>query len=136
MKRAQWIPVVTALIQSKGKVLVGQRPDDDTLPGLWEFPGGKIELGESPTAALARELKEELNIDAEIGPLKIATTHQYSATGLLILFFSVNFWKGELKPLHHQEIQWIEPRELKNLKLPEANLRVLPTILDALVENG
>jgi len=135
-KRANWIPVVTALIQSKGKVLLGQRPEGQTLPGLWEFPGGKIELGESPEMALNRELREELNIDAKIGELKIAASHKYSATGLIILFYSVQFWKGELKPLHHQNLRWVAPEELQKLALPEANQVILPQILSALKDHG
>ncbi len=128
-RRATWIPVVTGLIQREGKVLVGQRPEGQTLPGVWEFPGGKIELGESPEEALERELREELGIVADIGPLALAATHRYGLTGIVLLFFRIDFWKGELKPVHHTELKWVRPSELAKLKLPEANTIILPRIL-------
>lgn len=128
-KRPQWIPVVAGIIKKGTKVLVGLRPQDNTLPGKWEFPGGKIELNESPEMALSRELKEELGIDAEIAELKLAITHTYSEVGILILFYEVRYWQGEPKPVHHMKIQWIEPHELSDLDIPDANRKVLPQLL-------
>ena len=104
-KRQTWIPVVTALIRRKGMVLIGQRPEGQTLPGVWEFPGGKIEAGESPEVALQRELREELGIQAEIGNLAMAATHNYGTTGILLLFYFVDFWQGDLRSVHHSEIK-------------------------------
>lgn len=131
-KRQNWIPVVTALIRRKGMVLVGQRPEEKTLPGVWEFPGGKIEAGESPEVALQRELNEELGIQAEIGNLALAATHNYGTTGILLLFYFVDFWQGDLRSVHHTEIKWVSPRELGQIKLPEANSKVLSRIQSAL----
>lgn len=128
-KRARWIPVVTAIIRRENKLLLGQRPEGSSLPGVWEFPGGKIELGESPTQALTRELHEELNIEAEIGPLKYATTHTYGDTGIVLLFFEVLYWKGQPQATHHTELRWIEVSELKHLPLPEANAKVLEHLI-------
>lgn len=130
LKRPTWIPVVTGLIRKGNKVLVGQRPVGHSLAGQWEFPGGKIERGEAPEEALARELREELAIDAEIGALKLASTHFYGDTGIMILFYEVLFWKGELKTVHHMELRWIEPQELKTLPIPEANRKILDRIID------
>jgi len=130
LKRPTWIPVVTGLIRKGNKVLVGQRPVGHSLAGQWEFPGGKIERGEAPEEALARELREELAIDAEIGALKLASTHFYGDTGIMILFYEVLFWKGELKTVHHMELRWIEPHELKTLPIPEANRKILDRIID------
>ncbi|MFZ4403849.1 MAG: (deoxy)nucleoside triphosphate pyrophosphohydrolase [Pseudobdellovibrionaceae bacterium] len=132
LKKLHWIPVSAGLIRRENKVLVGQRPEHDSLPGLWEFPGGKIELGESPEEALARELDEELGITAEIGELKLACTHSYNDVGIVILFFEVLFWKGEPKAKHHLMLDWIHPEELKTRSIPEANKKNLPRLFKAL----
>jgi len=131
-KRGTWVPVVAGLMRRQGKVLVGQRPEGSSLAGTWEFPGGKIELGESPELALARELKEELGIEAEIGPLKFAATHTYGKTGIIFLFFEVKYWKGQIKPQQHLDLRWVTPKELGNLELPEANSKFLDQILGVL----
>jgi 8-oxo-dGTP diphosphatase len=128
-KRPVWIPVVTAFIRKGSKVLVGQRPVGHSLAGQWEFPGGKIEKNETPEQALARELDEELAIKAEIGTLKMASTHSYGETGIVILFYEVQFWKGETKAMHHMELRWVEPEELKSLPIPEANTKILDRII-------
>lgn len=133
-RRHTWIPVVTALIQREGKILVGQRPQGQSLAGVWEFPGGKIELGETPEEALKRELHEELGIDAEVGELALASTHNYGPTGIILLFYHVQYWKGELRPVHHTELKWLVPRELTQWALPEANRKILRRILTAVGE--
>lgn len=132
LKRPTWIPVVTGLIRKNGKVLVGQRPVGHSLAGQWEFPGGKIEKGESPEVALIRELDEELGIEAEVGALKLASTHSYGDTGIVILFFEILFWKGEPKTKHHMDLRWVEPAELPSLAIPDANKKILPRIIESL----
>ncbi|MES2801453.1 MAG: (deoxy)nucleoside triphosphate pyrophosphohydrolase [Bdellovibrionota bacterium] len=129
--KKNWIPVVAGIIKKNNMILVGQRPETHTLGGLWEFPGGKIEMGESPEYALARELREELGIEAEIGDLKIACTHSYGDVGILILFYEVLFWKGEPKAQHHTGLDWVVPSELPNRNIPEANRKNLPRIYKA-----
>lgn len=131
-KRATWVPVVAALIRRQGKVLVGQRPEGASLAKAWEFPGGKIELGESPEEALARELREELGVEAEIGPLKMVGTHTYGKTGILFLFYDVRYWKGQIKPQQHMDLRWVTPKELTTMDLPEANSKFLKQILAVL----
>ncbi|MCB0378225.1 MAG: 8-oxo-dGTP diphosphatase MutT [Bdellovibrionales bacterium] len=131
-KRPTWIPVVTAMIRKGDHVLVGKRPEGHTLAGQWEFPGGKIEIGESPEEALARELQEELGIEAEVGEIQLACTHSYPEVGILLVFFEVRFWKGEPKPVHHTELKWILPEELAKIEIPEANRRLLPKIMELL----
>ena len=131
-KRNTWVPVVAAIMKRQGKVLVGQRPDSGALARTWEFPGGKIELGESPEEALRRELKEELGVDAEIGKLVFVATHTYGKTGILFLFYEVKFWKGQAKTQQHLDLRWVTPKELKELELPEANRKFLKQILDVL----
>jgi 8-oxo-dGTP diphosphatase len=124
-RRSHWVPVVTALIRKGDEVLVGLRPDGHTLAGQWEFPGGKIEKGESPEQALCRELREELDIEAEIDQLRLASTHTYGDTGIILLFYDVHFWKGEPKTKHHQALKWIKIIDLDKLDIPEANRKIL-----------
>ena len=106
------------------------RPEEKNLPGLWEFPGGKIELGETPEEALVRELNEELSIICKPEDLLLAVTHDYSGAGILLLFYLVKFWQGEPKNLHHQELKWVEWSKLKDYELPEANQKVLPELIN------
>jgi 8-oxo-dGTP diphosphatase len=131
-KKNIWTPVVTGLIRKGGKVLLGLRPQGGSLPGAWEFPGGKIDQGESPEYALKRELTEELGIDAEVGALRLAHTHSYGERGVLLLFFDVNFWKGEPKTVYHESLKWIDPKELGSLEIPEANRRILDKLIQIL----
>ena len=129
--KKNWIPVVAGFIKKGDTILVGQRPTTHTLGGLWEFPSGKIEMGESPEEALARELREELGIEAEIGQLKIACTHSYGEVGILILFYEILFWKGEPKTQHHTQLEWIKSSELPNKNIPDANRKNLKRIYRA-----
>lgn len=131
-RKGHWIPVVAGFLKKDGKILVGQRPENNSLPGQWEFPGGKIEPGETPEIALVRELQEELGITAEVGDLKLACTHSYGDVGILILFFEILFWKGEPKAQHHMMLEWIHPEELKHRNIPEANRKILDRIYKAL----
>lgn len=131
-KKVHWIPVVAGFLKKDAKILVGQRPENNTLAGQWEFPGGKIEVGETPEEALARELSEELGIEAQVGELKLACTHSYGDIGILILFYEVIYWKGEPKAKHHMMLEWIHPEELKHRSIPEANRKILDRIYKAL----
>lgn len=131
-RKGHWIPVVAGFLRKDGKILVGQRPENNSLAGQWEFPGGKIEIGESPEQALARELNEELGIEAEVGDLKLACSHSYGEVGILILFFEILYWKGEPRAKHHMMLEWIHPEELKSRKIPEANRKILDRIYKAL----
>ena len=132
LKKAHWIPVVAGFLKKGDLILVGQRPENHSLAGQWEFPGGKIESGESPEEALARELNEELGIEAEVGGLKLACTHNYGEINILILFYEILYWKGEPKAKHHLMLEWIKPEELKTRTIPEANKKILNRIFNAL----
>jgi 8-oxo-dGTP diphosphatase len=125
LKKINWIPVVAGFLKKDQKILVGQRPENHSLAGLWEFPGGKIEIGETPEQALQRELNEELGIEAQIGTLRLACTHSYGDVGIIILFYEVNYWKGEPKAKHHLMLEWIYPQELKLRPIPEANKKII-----------
>ncbi len=131
-RKGHWIPVVAGFIHKDGKILVGQRPENNSLAGQWEFPGGKIESGETPEEALARELDEELGIQAQVGDLKLACSHSYGDVGILILFYEIRYWKGEPKAKHHMMLEWIHPEELKHRTIPEANRKILDRIYKAL----
>lgn len=131
-RKAHWIPVVAGFLKKGDMILVGQRPEHHSLAGLWEFPGGKIESGESPEQALARELREELDIEAEIGTLKLACTHNYGDVNILILFFEVLYWRGEPKAKHHLQLDWILPEELPKRAIPEANRKILDRLFQVI----
>ncbi len=133
-KRGLWIPVVAGFVIKKGQILIGERIIKNAAPA-WEFPGGKIELGESPEEALARELFEELSIEAQIGELKLACTHTYNDTGIILLFFSVPYWKGEVKLDHYQKIKWVAPKELRQLPILESNKKVLDQLISAIEDS-
>ena len=134
--KKNWIPVSAGILKKDQRVLVGQRPENHTLAGLWEFPGGKIELGESPEQALARELEEELGIAAEVGELKLACTHSYGDVGIIILFYEILFWKGEPKTKHHMNLEWVTPKELTKKNIPDANRKNLDRIFKAFQLRG
>lgn len=115
------IPVVAAVLtRADGRVLVQRRPAGKPLPGLWEFPGGRIEPGENPEAALARELAEELGIVVErsaLEPLIFASEPQ-ADKHLLLLFYRCRAWAGEPEPRHAEALRWATPAELVDLPMP------------------
>ena len=105
-----------ALIDADGRVLLAQRPEGKSLAGLWEFPGGKVEPGETPEAALIRELKEELGIDTWkscLAPLTFAS-HSYDEFHLLMPLFACRRWDGTPHPHEGQGLAWVRPQDLRN----------------------
>jgi 8-oxo-dGTP diphosphatase len=105
--------VAAALIVHDGKVLIGQRRPDQPMALLWEFPGGKIEAGESPEQALARELDEELGIRATIGPRVTHVRHNYRHGGAVDLqFFSVVEFSGEILNRIYHQVKWVRLEDL------------------------
>lgn len=121
-----------ALIDADGRVLLAQRPEGKSLAGLWEFPGGKVEPGETPEAALIRELKEELDIDTWtscLAPLTFAS-HTYEDFHLLMPLFACRRWQGTVRSLEGQQLAWVKPNQLRDYPMPPADLPLIPILRD------
>src|SRR6056297_2939956 len=113
-----------ALIDVDGRILLAQRPEGKSMAGLWEFPGGKVETGESPEAALIRELDEELGIDTWescLAPLTFAS-HAYSTFHLLMPLFACRKWNGQPKGKENQTLTWVNPLKLRDYPMPPADI--------------
>jgi len=130
--------VAAALIDPDGRVLIAERPPGKAMAGLWEFPGGKIEAGETPETALIRELDEELGITVKphcLAPFTFAS-HSYSKFHLLMPFYLCRRWEGTPQPREHSAIKWVRPRELianpDTFPMPPADLPLLPMLRDLL----
>jgi len=126
--------VACALVDGDGRVLVAERPPGKAMAGLWEFPGGKVERGETPEAALIRELKEELSIDVTascLAPLSFAS-HAYDHFHLLMPLYVCRKWDGAIMPREGQNTQWKKPRDLFDLPMPPADKPLIAALRDAL----
>jgi 8-oxo-dGTP diphosphatase len=128
---ATLLPVVAAaLIDRDGRVLLQRRPDGKELAGLWEFPGGKIEPGERPEAALVRELAEELGITidpADLEPVAFASA-DLGRRHLLLLLYAVAAWHGEPQALEASELDWVLPGEMAGLPMLSADLPLVAAL--------
>ncbi len=119
-----------ALVDADGRVLLAQRPEGKSLAGLWEFPGGKVEPGETPEAALIRELHEELGIDTHascLAPLTFAS-HSYDDFHLLMPLFICRRWKGIAQPREGQRLAWVRSQDLRSYEMPPADVPLIPII--------
>jgi 8-oxo-dGTP diphosphatase len=115
--------VAAALIDSDGRVLIAQRPRAKTMGGLWEFPGGKVNEGETPEAALVRELNEELGIDVEascLAPISFSSCAS-ADVHLLMPLFACRKWKGLARPLEAEALAWVRPLDLGSYDMPPAD---------------
>ncbi|SFO94431.1 8-oxo-dGTP diphosphatase MutT [Tranquillimonas alkanivorans] len=121
-----------ALIDRDGRVLLAQRPAGKSMAGLWEFPGGKVEPGETPEAALIRELYEELGIETWqscLAPLTFAS-HSYEDFHLLMPLFACRKWDGQPHPREDQALKWVKARDLRKYPMPPADVPVIPILRD------
>lgn len=121
-----------ALYDRDGRVLLAQRPEGKSMAGMWEFPGGKVELGESPEAALVREIKEELGIEVCercVAPITFVS-HQYEKFHLLMLLYACRKWEGIPKSLEGQSLIWKFPREMHQLPMPPADIPLVAALMD------
>ena len=126
--------VAVALIDADNRILIAQRPPGKTLGGLWEFPGGKIEPGERPEAALIRELDEELGLTVKepcLAPLTFAS-HAYPDFHLLMPLYICRRWEGFAQSREGQTLQWVRPRELRNFPMPPADAPLIAPLIDLL----
>ncbi|WP_444997644.1 8-oxo-dGTP diphosphatase MutT [Aliikangiella sp. IMCC44359] len=119
------IQVAAGVILRQNQVLIAQRPQDKHKGGYWEFPGGKIEINETAHSALARELKEELNIEITEARDFTEVSFEYPEKKVQLNFFLVTEFKGEPIGLEGQPVKWVNIQELNQVKLPEANVIVV-----------
>jgi 8-oxo-dGTP diphosphatase len=121
-----------ALIDVDGRVLLAQRPEGKSMAGLWEFPGGKVEVDETPEAALIRELGEELGIDTWascLAPLTFAS-HSYEDFHLMMPLFACRKWNGTPQPREGQTLKWVKPNEMRNYPMPAADIPLIAILRD------
>ena len=123
-----------AIIDANDQILIAKRPNKKHLSGFWEFPGGKVEKGESPENALVREVKEELNIDINnkcIAPLTFSE-FDYKKFHLLLLLYVCRRWEGEPMSMEKNEIKWVKANTLRQYKMPPADDSLIYSLQDLL----
>ena len=136
-----FVPVASGVIVKNNKILIGLRAEGDSGAGMWEFPGGKIELNESSEDAIKRELREELDIEATVNQKIMKYSHRFKNTIYEISFFEINKFTGSVKKNVHDDLQWIELASLKKYRFISGDLllidRILanPTLLNGLTIN-
>lgn len=126
--------VACALIDLDDRILVTQRPQGKSLAGLWEFPGGKIDPGETPDQAIIRELNEELGIDvlaACLAPVNFAS-HEYEEFHLLMPLYICRKWQGTVSAKEDQAMKWVRPNALNQLEMPPADKPLIHALIDLL----
>ena len=127
--------IACALVDADKRVLIAQRPEGKALAGLWEFPGGKLEPGERPEAALIRELHEEIGItvkEACLAPLTFAS-HTYETFHLLMPLDICRRWEGSVIAREGQKLAWVRPNKLRDYPMPPADIPLIPHLIDLLM---
>lgn len=125
MKKQTPVRVVAAVIEQDGKVLIAKRRKGDKLAGKWEFPGGKIDPGETPEEALKRELQEELGIETEVGDFICSSLYDYEHLLVELLAYRVKHISGDITPHVHDEVRWVLPDDLCAYDFPAANEEIV-----------
>lgn len=134
MTKPLLLVVACALVDTDGRVLIAQRPPGKSLAGLWEFPGGKVEAGETPEQALIRELREELGIEvaeACLAPF-VFTTHAYESFHLLMPLWLCRRWSGVVRAREHSATAWVKPAKLGDYPMPPADEPLVAYLRDFL----
>ncbi|MEL6503679.1 MAG: 8-oxo-dGTP diphosphatase MutT [Pseudomonadota bacterium] len=127
--------VACAMVDADDRILLAQRPQGKSMAGLWEFPGGKIEPGETPEEALIRELQEELGIETKtacLAPLTFAS-HTYENFHLLMPLYICRRWWGTVRGREDQAVKWVRAGKLRDYPMPEADLPLIPALQDLLM---
>lgn len=134
MSKPLVLVAAAALTDVDRRVLIAQRPAGKSMAGLWEFPGGKVETGETPEQALVRELREELSIEVCLECLAPFTfaSHAYEKFHLLMPLFLCAKWDGEITPREGQVIKWVRASALRDYPMPPADLPLIPYLRDLL----
>jgi len=123
------IRVVGAMIESGGKYLITQRPPKATLPLLWEFPGGRVEAGESDQEALARELREEMGISVRVGDRVIHVEHGYESYDIDFCVYRCQHQAGDIQHIRVHDHRWVRPEELDDYEFPAADEKTIAKLL-------
>lgn len=123
------LKVTAAVIEKDGKILIAKRRKGDLHGGRWEFPGGKLNFGETPEECLKRELREELGIEAEIGDFICASGFKYMLVPLELLVYKARHISGEFRALDHDELKWVEPSELDRYDFVKADVTVVKKLM-------
>ncbi len=126
------VSVVGAVIVRNGLVLCAQRGPDGSLPGLWEFPGGKVELGESKVDALHREIREELSVDVLVGEELDSSTYEYDFAAVTLTTFWCSLPAGEPAKSEHSDLRWLSPRDLHEIEWAPADIPAVTKIREIL----
>jgi 8-oxo-dGTP diphosphatase len=134
MSKPMVLVAAAALTDVDRRVLIAQRPPGKSMAGLWEFPGGKVEAGETCEQALVRELREELGIEVCLECLAPFTfaSHAYEKFHLLMPLFLCAKWEGEVSPREGQTIKWVRASALRDYPMPPADLPLIPYLRDLL----
>lgn len=134
MEKPLVLVAAAALTDADRRVLIAQRPAGKSMAGLWEFPGGKVDAGETPEQALVRELREELGIEVCLECLAPFTfaSHAYERFHLLMPLYLCARWKGEITPREGQTIKWVRASALRDYPMPPADLPLIPYLRDLL----
>lgn len=126
--------VACALVDTDRRVLIAQRPEGKHMANMWEFPGGKIEHGETPEAAIIRELREELDVETKeacLAPLSFAS-HTYEHMHLLMPLYVCRRWQGTPRAKEHQALKWVRPQALRDYAMPPADEPLIAALCDLL----
>ncbi|QDC01026.1 8-oxo-dGTP diphosphatase MutT [Mesorhizobium sp. 8] len=134
MARRLLLVAACALVDADGRVLIAQRPEGKQLAGLWEFPGGKVETGETPEECLIRELREEIGVETQaacLAPLTFAS-HSYDDFHLLMPLYVCRRFTGIAAPREGQALKWVKPVRLRDYPMPPADSPLIPFLIDLL----
>lgn len=126
--------VACALVDTDRRVLIAQRPEGKHMAGMWEFPGGKVDPGETPEAALIRELREELDVETKqacLAPLSFAS-HSYEHMHLLMPLYVCRRWQGTPRAREHKALKWVRPQALRDYPMPPADEPLIAALCDLL----